>query len=139
MKRLVLAWAVTAAVATAIAVAVIGSLGNGLTGTSTHVLSGDEVRAALATVTARAVVTPSASPSPTSQDTLLRSRGGTVIASCDGDRVTLRSWSPSQGYSVDSVKPGPAREAKVEFEPDEGEDVELTIFCVSGRPEARVH
>lgn len=139
MKRLVLAWAVTAAGATAIAVAVIGLLGNGLTGTSTHVLNGDEVRAALVTATARAVATPSAAPSPTSQDTLIRSKGGTVIASCDGGRVTLRSWSPSQAYSVDGVEPGPAREAKVEFEPDEGEDVELTIFCRAGRPEARVH
>ncbi|MER7505346.1 hypothetical protein AB0L05_17850 [Nonomuraea pusilla] len=70
---------------------------------------------------------------------LVRSPGGTVVASCEGDLVTLRSWSPAQGYSVDGVEPGPARQARVEFEPDEGHDVELRITCVAGRPLAVRH
>jgi hypothetical protein len=61
-----------------------------------------------------------------------------VIASCDaGGLVTLRSWSPAQDYSVDEVESGPAREAKVEFEPDEGEELELKITCVGGVPVPR--
>ncbi|MGW3344756.1 hypothetical protein ACWDA3_15695 [Nonomuraea rubra] len=137
MKKLVVAWVVTALAATVAAVAVLGLLGNGLTGTDSHVLSRDDVRAALATATTRAAVTASAAPSGTSQGRLIRSAGGTVIASCDGDLVTLRSWSPAQDYSVDEVEPGPAREAKVEFEPDEGEELELKITCAGGVPVSR--
>lgn len=150
MKRLVVAWAATALAATGAAVAVIGLLGNGITGTDGHVLDAGEVRSALATAatrtpTATAAPTaaptstgaPSATPSRTAREKLIRSAGGTVIASCDGDLVTLRSWSPAQDYSVDGVDAGPAREAKVEFEPDEGEDVELTIVCSGGSPVVR--
>ncbi|WP_336204804.1 hypothetical protein [Nonomuraea sp. LPB2021202275-12-8] len=82
--------------------------------------------------------TPSAStPSSTPvapEGEFIRTPGGTVIASCAGDLVTLRSWSPAQGYSVDGVEPGPDREAGVEFEADEGEDVELKLGCSGGRP-----
>lgn len=134
MKKLILAWAATALAATGAAVAVLGLLGNSLTGTDSHVLTQPEIRSALATAATRAAVTESPAPSQTSQSKLIRSAGGTVIASCDGDLVTLRSWSPAQDYSVDKVEPGPAREAKVEFEPGEGEDVELKITCAAGVP-----
>ncbi|MFI7462539.1 hypothetical protein [Nonomuraea sp. NPDC049646] len=136
MKRLVLAWAVTAAAATGAAVAVLGLLGTGVTGPSSRVLSGPEVRAALSTATARAA-TPMPRTSARAQDRLMRTEAGTVIASCSGGLVTLRSWSPAQGYSVDGVQPGPAREAKVEFEPEDGEEVELKIFCTPDGPATR--
>ncbi|MFG6190827.1 hypothetical protein [Nonomuraea sp. JJY05] len=140
MKRLVLAWAATAVAATGAAVAVLTLLGTGLTGDSGHVLSPAEVRAALNTATQRATATPSAPtgtpPQPT-QGKLIRTAGGTVIASCEGDLITLRSWSPAQNYSVDQVEPGPARRAKVEFEPEEGAEVELEIECSAGRPVTR--
>ncbi|SEF67290.1 serine/threonine protein kinase [Nonomuraea solani] len=137
MKRLVLAWAATATAATGAAVAVLGLLGNGLTGTSSHVLTRPEVRAALATATPRAAGPSGTAPAQTSPGKLIRSAGGTVIAACTGDQVTLRSWSPAQDYSVDGVEPGPALEAKVEFEPPEGEEIELTIACSGGRPVVR--
>ncbi|MGW0196937.1 hypothetical protein [Nonomuraea sp. NPDC003201] len=145
MKRLVLAWAATAVAATGAAVAVLTLLGTGLTGDSGHVLSPAEVRAALNTATQRATGTPAGTPAgeatptagtppQTAQGKLIRTAGGTVIASCEGDLVTLRSWSPAQNYSVDQVEPGPARKAKVEFEPEEGAEVELKIECSAGRP-----
>ncbi|WP_327584448.1 hypothetical protein OHA25_53125 [Nonomuraea sp. NBC_00507] len=137
MKRLVLAWAVTAVAATGASLAVLGLVGAGVTGTASRVLSQEEARAALATATPRAATTaPAGTPAQGQQGKLIRSAGGTVIASCTGDQVVLRSWSPAQGYSVDGVEPGPANEATVEFEPDEGEDVELKIVCVSGSPAA---
>jgi hypothetical protein len=150
MKKLVLAWAATAVAATGAAVGVLGLLGTGLTGASSHVLSQAEIRAALTTATSRAAtspavsppaVTPSgvATPSQTAPGKLIHSAGGTVIASCDGDQVTLRSWSPAQDYSVDKVEPGPARESKVKFEPHDGHDVELRITCSGGQPVTRVH
>lgn len=137
MKRLVAAWAATAVAATGAAVAVLGLLGNGLTGTDRHVLAPEEVRAELATATARATAAPVPTASPTGQSRLIRSAGGTVIAACEDGRVTLRSWSPAQGYKVDSVDPGPDHEAKVEFEPDDGEEVELKIVCSDGAPVVR--
>ncbi|MCF6469525.1 septum formation initiator [Nonomuraea sp. MG754425] len=143
MKKLVAAWVATALAATAAAVAVLGLLGNGLTGADSHVLSQASVRAALATATAtasaRATATGRPEPTHTAQGRLIRSAGGNVIASCHGGLVTLRSWSPAQDYSVDEVEAGPAREAKVEFEPDEGKEVELKITCVSDVPTARIH
>jgi hypothetical protein len=139
MKRLVAAWAATAIAATGAAVAVLGLLGNGLTGSDSHVLGPEEVRAELATATTRGAATPAPAATQTGQSRLIRSAGGTVIASCDGGLVTLRSWSPAQDYKVDGVEPGPAGEAKVEFEPDEGEEVELTIVCSGGAPVVREH
>lgn len=141
MKRLVLAWLLTAIAATGAAVAVLGLLGGGLTGTSGRVMSQEEARAALASATP-ATPRPSApvSPRPTPEGSpsgseLIQSPGGTVIAFCAGNLVTLRSWSPAQGFSVDSVDPGPAREAEVEFEATgEAEDVEVKVACVNGRP-----
>jgi serine/threonine-protein kinase len=138
MKRLVLYWAVAAVAVTSTSVAVLGLLGTGITGTSARVLSQDEVRAALSTATPRAAGAPVVPPARTGQEKLVRSAGGTVIASCDGDEVTLRSWSPAQGYSVDGVEPGPADEASVEFEPNDGEDVELTITCAGGLPVTQI-
>ena len=165
MKKLVLAWAATAVAATGAAVGVLGLLGTGLTGASSHVLSQAEIRAALTTATSRAATSPAVSPSAVSPSAvspsavtpsavtpsgvatpsrtapgkLIHSAGGTVIASCDGDQVTLRSWSPAQDYSVDKVEPGPAREAKVKFEPHDGHDAELRIICSGGQPVTRVH
>lgn len=137
MKRFVLAWAATAVAATGASVAVLGLVGTGVTGTSTRVLSQEDVQAALSTATARPVAAASGAPAQAQQGKLIRSPGGTVIASCAGDEVTLRSWSPAQGYSVDDVEPGPSDEVTVEFEPQEGDDVELTIACTGGQPVAR--
>ncbi|MFG1943588.1 hypothetical protein [Nonomuraea sp. NPDC048826] len=156
MKRLVLAWVLTAVAATVAAVAVLGLLGGGLTGASGRVMTQEEARAALTTATAvprspsagpsaGPTASPSAgptgSPSPTVTQAspvseVIRTAGGTVIATCAGDQVTLRSWSPAQGYSVDGVDPGPDHEAGVEFEADAdgAEDVEIKVRCVSGRP-----
>ncbi|MFI6790364.1 hypothetical protein ACIBG4_23865 [Nonomuraea sp. NPDC050383] len=146
MKRYVVAWAATAAAATGAAVAVLGLLGGSLTAGSGRVLDRDDVRAALASAAARprptgTPATPTGAPAPSPGTAapagggrLLQTAGGTVIASCEGDRVRLRSWSPAQGFSVDGVEPGPALRAKVEFEPEEGEEVEVVIVCSGGRP-----
>jgi hypothetical protein len=100
------------------------------------VLSQAEVRAALATASAPALHAPAASSAPAYGGKVIRTAGGTVIASCVGGMVTLRSWSPAQGYSVDDADPGPRQEAKVEFDADadEGEDVEVRIACSGGEP-----
>jgi hypothetical protein len=143
VKRLVLAWVAAALAATGAAVAALGLVSGALTGTSGPVLTQDEARAALATLPrpTSASAAPATTPPPTAtpkpgtpEGEFVRTPGGTVIASCAGGLVTLRSWSPAQGYSVDGVEPGPGREAEVEFEADEGEDVELKLGCSGDRP-----
>jgi serine/threonine-protein kinase len=71
---------------------------------------------------------------------VLVSDGGTVVASCTGNLVTLLSWSPAQGYHVVSVDRGPAMTATIRFSDDDGEEdhtSRLTVFCRNGRPEGK--
>ncbi|MEV0585996.1 hypothetical protein [Nonomuraea sp. NPDC050310] len=145
MTRLVLAWGAIVVAATAAAVAVLGLFG-GLLGTHGHVMSQDEVRAALASASASprpalspASPRPSLSPSSprpavTGEATALTSPGGTVVAVCEAGQVILRSWSPAQGYSIDEADPGPAPVARVEFDGDDREDVEVRVACSGDRP-----
>lgn len=133
MKRLVLAWIVTAAVATGAAVAVLGLLGGSLTGASGHVMSQDEVRAALASAPA-APAQPSGTRALGGDPKVITTAGGTVIASCAGGLVQVRSWSPAQGYAVDDVDTEPDDTVKVDFESDTHEDVEVELGCTNGEP-----
>jgi hypothetical protein len=77
---------------------------------------------------------------PLPRTEVLATAGGTIVAECAGDRVTLRSWSPAQGYEVDDVDRGPAARARVKFKGDRGE-VRVEVKCVGGAPKAatRVH
>lgn len=137
VKRLVLAWAVTALAATGAAVAVLGLLGGSLTGGGGHVMSQAEVSAALAAAPSatRPAARPSAqSATPSSESKLIRTAGGTVIATCQAGQITLRNWSPAQGFSVDDPESGPAGTVKVEFDRDEGEDVEVELGCQGNQP-----
>ncbi|MQA85639.1 MAG: hypothetical protein GEV03_13680 [Streptosporangiales bacterium] len=63
--------------------------------------------------------------------------GGTVVASCADGRVTIRSWTPNQGFSADSVERGPTRTASVEFESEEEEYTAQVRCDDSGAPTAR--
>ncbi|MFI9555257.1 hypothetical protein [Nonomuraea endophytica] len=133
MKRLMLAWAVVALAAAGAAVAVLGLLGGVLTGQSGNVMTQAEARSALATLPSGAP-TGAASPAPTGGGKVIRTAGGTVIATCSAGQVSLRNWSPFQGYSVDDPEPGPASSLTVEFDREEGEDVEVVVRCQNGRP-----
>jgi hypothetical protein len=141
-------WLATALVATVAGVALIGRLGESLSGPSGDVLSAGQVRQALATITTAspAYATPPAAPSttrpapdatvtpgPSSRTKLITTRGGVVMASCHGDQVTLHSWSPAQGYEVDDVDPGPDDEAEVIFESDDSE-TEIKVHCTPAGP-----
>ncbi|GAA3418227.1 hypothetical protein [Streptosporangium vulgare] len=64
--------------------------------------------------------------------------GGKVIARCENGLVTLRSWSPAQGFQADDVERGPAQRARVEFETEEDE-VKVEVHCAAdGSPVHRV-
>jgi len=83
-------------------------------------------------------------PAPTSAGspsqpvgTVLTSRGGDVVASCLPGGAYLDSWSPSQGYEVDSVFRGPSATARVTFE--SGSDVTMVVSCAAGVPSAATY
>ncbi len=76
-------------------------------------------------------------PSSTVVRTLV-SRGGSVVASCTGSTVYLRSASPAVGYDFDEWDRGPAAEAEVRFSGDSGE-VKMEVTCrADGVPTAKV-
>ncbi len=74
------------------------------------------------------------------QRATLSSTGGTVVASCRNDQVTLLTWSPAIGYRVDQVTSGPTSQASIQFQSDSHHDVTMLITCDSnGVPRASVH
>ncbi|MDQ1602816.1 MAG: hypothetical protein QOE01_661 [Actinomycetota bacterium] len=64
-------------------------------------------------------------------------RGGYVSATCRGGLVSV-SASPAVGWEIHDLTSGQVTEARVRFEPSQdanGERVEVTVRCVSGRPD----
>ena len=90
----------------------------------------------------------SASPSPSSSASaapvtgrsgVIDTAGGSVIARCEDGLVTLRAWSPAQGFHVEKVERGPADRARVEFESDETK-AKVEVRCsADGSPVHRIH
>ena len=89
----------------------------------------------------------SSSASPTADGTqaggtVLASRGGDVVASCQAGGAYLDSWSPAQGFVVGGVRRGPAQTAKVTFDPAAGSGasgVTMLVSCSAGIPSATTH
>ncbi|TVZ00567.1 hypothetical protein EAS64_34840 [Trebonia kvetii] len=89
----------------------------------------------------------SATDSPTAGGTqpggtVLTSRGGDVVASCQTGGAYLDSWSPAQGFVVGDVYRGPAQTAKVTFDPAAGSGasgVTMLVSCSAGIPSATTH
>lgn len=146
-------WLAAAALATGVTLAAVSSIGTGIFGSSTGPLDEDEVAAALSTLPPPAEPTPDASPAPptstasptgpvsngapAAEPTVITSPGGTVVAQCSDGLVELLSWSPAQGFRVDSADRGPDDSAEVEFESRDG-DIEVEVRCVDGVPDATV-
>lgn len=149
--------------------AVIGLLGEPLTGSALRPLSSAEINEALAGTTPQAVAGPTADPAPTpappaspapdpsspvpsaspsssasaapvtGKSGVIDTAGGSVIARCEDGLVTLRAWSPAQGFHVEKVERGPADRARVEFESDETK-AKVEVRCsADGSPVHRIH
>ena len=143
-------WFAAATAATGAGVAVVGFVGGGLAGPTGQVLSAAEVRQALSApvagpgpsapvpssgpaTPAPSSVSPSAPPKPQVTQ-VINTAGGTVVARCEAGQVTLRSWTPAQGFEVDDVERGPAERARVEFE-TEHDEIKVEVRCdPRGRP-----
>ncbi|MEU4533325.1 hypothetical protein AB0G15_00540 [Streptosporangium sp. NPDC023825] len=165
LSLVVAGWLITGLIAIGVGVAVIDRLSEPLTDTGLRPLSAAEVDEALAlasslpsalppsappaegtpdpagptpepTVTVTTTATPVAEPG---KSRLITTVGGKVIARCENGLVTLRSWSPAQGFQADDVERGPAARARVEFETEEDE-IKVEVRCASdGSPVHSVH
>lgn len=153
LTGVIVGWLGAAALATGVTLAAVSSIGTGIFGSSAGPMDSDDVAAALATATATASGEPRSDPTTTApaaeptasapadvataEPTVITSPGGTVVAACSDGLVELLSWSPLQGFHVDSADRGPDDSVDVDFESDET-DVEVEVRCVDGVPDATV-
>jgi hypothetical protein len=142
-----MAWLVVAFLTTLVGLAAVNSLGDGILGSAERPLTRQSVAAQLSASAPEPTDSPSSSPSaaPTESPTpppeqqavshTFSSGGGTVTASCQGDLVTLKYWSPAQGYEADHVVQGPAATASVRFrQGGRGHGIRLGFACRDGQP-----
>jgi hypothetical protein len=143
-------WLLGAATATCGSMLAVSQLAHGLLGPGTQQLSAADVRNDLAS-SHRASTDPAASatpapstpdrrparpstPRPTAADgTLLVSRAGSAMASCQAGLAYLQYWSPAPGYQADDVFRGPAATVRLVFE-SAGPSLVLNVSCAGDRP-----
>jgi len=146
-----MAWLIVAFLTTLGGLAAVNSLGDGILGSAERPLTHESVDAELSSEpsVSPSESLPSSEPSPTPTDTgsplgpppaapvsrTFSSSGGTVTAACSGDVVTLRYWSPAQGYEADHVVRGPGQTASIRFrQGGRGHGIRLAFSCSNGSP-----
>ena len=138
------AWLLTVAVATAVATGAVGSMRQGIFGTSDAPYTEAEVDALLAASSAGPTTTPPG-PAPAASSTAppggtgvvraLTTSGGTIVAVCDAGLVTLQSWTPNSGFKAERVQRGPAAVTSLRFKARSGGgDVRAQITCSGAEP-----
>jgi hypothetical protein len=143
---MVVGWALVAVATAAVGTAALDIAGAGILGSGNQLLTQQDVARQLAGATARPPVSaapsggsaptgPSAASSTTPTPRGLVTSGGTILAQCDRDQVSLLSWSPAQGYRTDGVDRGPALSAWVKFKNGKSEVV-VHVTCSAGEPRA---
>jgi hypothetical protein len=149
-----MAWLIVAFLTTLGGLAAVNSLGDGILGSAERPVTHESVDAELSSEPSVSPSetpsdSPSAEPSPTPTDTgsplepppaapvshTFSSPGGTVTADCSGNVVTLRYWSPAQGYEADHVVRGPGETASIRFrQGGRGHGIRLAFSCSDGSP-----
>ena len=147
-----IAWVIVAFLTTLIGLAAVNSLGDGILGSAERPLTHESVDAELSSEpsvspSATSADSPSAEPSPTDTGSPLEpppaapvsrtfsSPGGTVTAVCSGDVITLRFWSPAQGFEADHEVRGPAHTVSIRFrQGGDGHGIRLGFACSNGSP-----
>jgi serine/threonine-protein kinase len=82
--------------------------------------------------------TPTTEPTTTGTGKLLKSKGGDVLAKCNGaGKSKLVAWEPKPGWSVYSVAAGPALTTSIVFK-NGASKIRMTVTCVAGTPTAVV-
>jgi hypothetical protein len=73
-----------------------------------------------------------ADPGP-AQPLTFASAGGAIVADCHDDRAYLQSWTPTEGFKVKKLDPGPGSSAWVELR-NTNVSIVMTVTCASGIP-----
>lgn len=78
---------------------------------------------------------PTASTGGTARTESFTTAGGTVVASCDGEQVTLESITVRDGWRFEQEAERGRLEVKFESRQDDDvDDAELHLVCVAGTP-----
>ena len=153
---LILAWLAVAGATATVAMVALNIVGAGILGSDNRSVSAAEVTRELAAIPTTILQAPPSTPaipstgalslappprppsSPTDTTSAprgLSTPGGTIVAQCEGNLVTLLSWSPAQGYRTDDVYRGPASTAAIRFKTEVNE-IEVSVTCRNGQPQA---
>jgi hypothetical protein len=135
-----LAWVAALGAATVVGMTAVNAIGSGIVGAGQEPLSQSEVDARLSAIpTTTSTSTPSSTPTTTTtttttaaaEPTVVNSRGGSVIARCDGDLVQIMSTTPAQGFQTraESGHDHPS----IRFTSGRAR-VEIRLRCVGGIP-----
>ncbi len=129
-------WLLAAAVTAGAGTVALDVVGAGILGPQNQPLSAGDVARALETVpSSTASAPPMTSPSSAPAPRGLTVPGGSIVATCAGNLITLNSWSPAPGFHTDDVSRGPATTASVKFESDQAEN-RVAVTCRDGEPHA---
>lgn len=138
------AWLAVVAVGSTLVWAVISRVGDDVTSSASPAATGTAGQSATPRPTGATGPDPSADTDPQDPDPGTRRTwqgvGGSLVAQCRGDAVSLVSAQPDAGYAVEVEDEGPGVVA-VEFEgreDDEGRKVKVEAVCVDGAPEFSV-
>ena len=135
-RRLIITagWLAAAVVAVLVGLLAVSVIGDGLTSPIARPISQEQVERELA---AQPSAEPSPSPSVTRSRTTAepmskRTRGGTVIARCDGGTPVIVSMTPAQGFEVHERD---GDEGEFRSTSDNHDRVKIDVSCAgSGRP-----
>lgn len=134
------AWMAGAIVATGFSNLAVMLLGRGMASDSNQLLSGQNVRKALAEASASpSGIQGTWQPGSTSasKNLVFTPGGGTVVAHCYRRTAYLKYWTPLEGFLAENIHRGPVRAAQISFE-SSNETVTLLISCVNGQARVNV-
>jgi hypothetical protein len=131
----VLLWLAAAAAATAVGLFAVGAIGTDIFGPAQQPLSQSEVDSKLAESPTSAPPTsaPTSSPptTPAARTATVHSAGGTVWARCAPGGVEVISFTPAQGFGVESDDDSIDDHPKITFVSGERE-IEVRLRCSGG-------
>jgi hypothetical protein len=144
-RRLIITagWLAAAVLAVLVGLLAVTLIGDGLTSPIARPMSQDEVARELAaqpssppSASASPSPSSSATPRPSAEPLSKRTRGGTVIARCDGGTPVIVSMTPAQGFEVHERD---GDEGEFRSISDNHDRVKVDVSCAgSGQPAVSV-
>lgn len=138
-RRLIITagWLAAAILAALVGLLAVNVIGDGLTSPIAQPISQDQVQRELATLPSSSPPAP-APPSPTkatAEPLSKQTRGGTVVARCDGDNPVIVSLSPAQGFEMHERH---GADAEFRGTSDNHDRVKIAVSCSGSGPTVSV-